>query len=228
MKLHDLNASVFVTRIACVAVILFVAATGLTLSGEAQTVNSGERVFGKVTIEPFLDDSNGNEVYMLETQKTPSPSRSNIRAAAPLYAVVYPVSSTVPEYELNCQVTNCDHLNVLPFPDTDYGLLPGSDQACTDFNAGNPCSPVKGHDHLVGVASTGGDFNVAWHVELVLFTQHAFIDSQINTRITTLSQLQALVNSGDAFIVDTPITFNCSVVSEQTYDLGSPVVIPYP
>ena len=101
------------------------------------------------------------------------------------------------------------------------------DQACTDFNGGSPCSPVKGHDHLVGVASTGGDHN-AWHVELVVFTHAAFLDGTINTRVTTLSQIQALVKSGDVFIVDTPITFTSSVTSEQTYDLGTPVVIPYP
>jgi hypothetical protein len=119
-------------------------------------------------------------------------------------------------------------LNVLPFPDSDYGALSGSDQACTDFNGGSPCSPVKGHDHLVGVASTGGNFNQAWHVELVIFSPAAFVDGSINTRITTLSQLQALEQSGDVFIVDTPITFSCSVTSKETYERGTPVVIPYP
>lgn len=228
MRLHDLKTRAFVTRIASIATILFVAATISTMSSRAGSASSGERVFGQVTIEPFLDDSNGNTVYMLETQKTPAPSRSNVKAVAPLYAVVYPVSSTVPGGELNCQPTNCDHLNVLPFPDTDYGVLPASDVACVDFNGGSLCSPVKGHDHLVGVAPTGGDFNVAWHVQLVIFTRAAFVDGKINTRVTTLNQLQALVSSGDVFIADTPITFNCSVVSEQTYNIGSPVVIQYP
>jgi hypothetical protein len=59
----------------------------------------------------------------------------------------------------------------LLFPDVDYGALPGSDKACADFNGGGPCSPVEGHDPLLGVASTSGDFNVAWHVKLAVVTQ---------------------------------------------------------
>jgi hypothetical protein len=36
------------------------------------------------------------------------------------------------------------------------------------------------------------------------------------------------VASGDAFIADTPVTFNCSITSERTYDKATPVVIPFP
>jgi len=196
------------------------------LSTKAGSVDSGQRFFGRSEVQPAFDDSTGNTIYLLAPLKTPL-SPANTAATAPYYHVVYPLGSTVPAQELNCQPTNCDHLNVLPFPETDYGALPGFDQACTDFNGGSPCSPVKGHDHLVGVASTEGDHN-AWHVELVVFTHAAFLDGTINTRVTTLSQIQALVKSGDVFIVDTPITFTSSVTSEQTYDLGTPVVIPYP
>lgn len=217
-----------VTSRAFLAAALLAGSVCLCVSSQAFVVDSGQRVYGQLDIEPALDDSNGNAVYMLETQKTPFPSKSNVTATAPLYAVVYPISSSVPGYELNCQPTNCDHLNVLPFPDVDYGALSGANQACLDFNGGSPCSPVKGHDHLIGVASSGGDFNVAWHVELVIFTHAAFLDGKINTRVTTLSQIQALVKSGDAFIADTPITFNCAVVSERTYDIGTPVEITYP
>jgi hypothetical protein len=93
------------------------------------------------------------------------------------------------------------------------GVLAGNDPACT--------------------ASTGGDFNVPWQVELVIFTPKAFQSDPnhpaiINTRITTVAQLQSLVNDGDVFIVETPITFDCAVVSEQTYDNGAPLVVPYP
>jgi hypothetical protein len=113
------------------------------------------------------------------------------------------------------------------------GVLAGNDPACTAFNRGLPCSPVKGHDYLIGIASTGGDFNVPWQVELVIFTPKAFQSDPnhpaiINTRITTVAQLQSLVNDGDVFIVETPITFDCAVVSEQTYDNGAPLVVPYP
>ena len=79
-----------------------------------------------------------------------------------------------------------------------------------------------------GRQSTHGDFNVAWHVQLVIFTHAAFLDGKINTRITTLSQINALVKSGDAIIADTPITFNCSSTSERTYDIGTPKVIAFP
>ena len=205
-----------------------VVAACLCFPVKADTVESGQRVLAQTSIEPAFDASTGSPIYLLTPLKSPFPSKSNPRAAAPLYLVTYPLSSTLPAAEFNCQPNNCDHVNVLPFPDVDYGALAGTDTACADFNGGNPCAPVKGHDHLVGVASTKGDFNVAWHVQLVIFTHAAFLDGKINTRITTLSQLEALVQSGDAFIADTPITFNCSVVSGRTYDMGTPVVIPFP
>ena len=209
------------------AAAVIVAASSLCVPGKALAIDTGQTTFGQSAVEPALDDSSGNTIYLLTPLKNPFPSKSNTKASAPMYIVVYPLISTVPDFELNCQPTNCDHLNVLPFPDSDYGALPGSDKACVDFNAGSPCSPVKGHDHLVGVDPTG-DFNVAWHVELVVFTSAAFADGKINARVTTLDQIQALVKSGDAFIADTPITFNCSVTPEQTYDLGTPVAIPFP
>lgn len=189
---------------------------------------SGQRTFGQASVEPALDTANGSTVYLLTPDKAPFPSKANPVATAPLYLPLYPVTSTVAADELNCQPTNCDHVNVLPFPNTDYGALPGTDQRCVDFNGGAPCSAVKGHDHLVGVASTHGDFNVAWHVKLVVFTHAAFVDGKINTRITTLNQINALVASQDAVILDTPITFNCSITSERTYEMGTPKVIPFP
>jgi hypothetical protein len=198
----------------------------LCLSSQAVAAESGQHKLGQDTVEPAIDDSNGNEVYLLTPDKAPLPSKANPVATAPLYLPLYPVTSTVDASTLNCQPTNCDHVNVLPFLSADYG--PASAQACADFNGGNPCSLVKGHDHLVGIASTGGDFNVAWLVKLVVFTPKAFADGKINTRIMTLNQMNALVVSGDVTVLDTPITFNCSVTSERTYDLGTPLVIAFP
>ena len=189
---------------------------------------SGEVKLGNSTIEPAFNDTTGNPVFYLETTKSPMPVKANSHAIAPLYAVVYPVGSAVPADQLNCQPTNCDHLNVLPFPDADYGLLAGFEPACQAFNGGQPCSPVKGHDHLIGIASTGGDFNVPWQVQLVIFMSKAFHDGTINTPITTVAQLQSLVSNDEVFIVDTPITFDCAVVSERTYDNGTPLEVPYP
>jgi len=207
---------------------LVIAASGafLGLPNNALAADSGQRTFGQASVEPSIDDSTGGAVYLLTPIKAPNPTNNNPKADAPLYLVVYPLNSAIPASDLNCQPTNCDHVNVLPFPNTDYGAA--INQACVDFNGGSPCSAVKGHDHLVGIASTGGDFNVAWHVKLVFFTHDGFTNGAINTRITTLTQLQALVNSGYVAIGDTPITFHCSRTSEATYDKGTPVVIPYP
>jgi hypothetical protein len=210
------SATAFIASVAC-----------LCLTTRAVASESGQRNFAQVSVEPAIDDANGNTIYLLTPIKAPFPSNANPVATAPLYLTLYPLTSTVPAADLNCQPTNCDHANVLPFPSMDYGFLSGSDKRCADFNGGDPCSPVKGHDHLVGVAPTG-DFNVAWHVEFVVFTSKAFTNGKIHTRITTLNQLNALVASKDVMIIDTPVTFNCSITSERTYELGKPVVIPFP
>jgi hypothetical protein len=200
----------------------------LFVAGEAFSQESGQRDFAKVSVEPAINSANGATVYLLTPINAPFPSKANpTHATAPLYLPLYPLASTVQASGLNCQPANCDHVNVLPFGSPDYGILPGTDSACKDFNGGEPCSLVKGHDHLIGVPPTG-DFNVAWHVELVVFTSKAFSDGKINTRITTLDQINGLVKSADAIIIDTPVTFNCSITSERTYELGTPVVIPFP
>jgi hypothetical protein len=208
----------------------FCAALSLTaavmLFSNAAFAQSGEVTLGNSTIESAIDDTTGSTVFYLEPKNAPSPVKANGHAIAPLYAVVYPVQSTIPTDSLNCQPTNCDHLNVLPFMDPDYGMA--STKACGEFNGGAPCSPVKGHTHLLGVASTGGDFNVPWQVYLVLFTPQAFADGTINTRITTLSQLTALENSGEVFTIATPITFLCAIVSQRTYEQGTPMSISLP
>jgi len=206
------------------ALVVLVACTCGT--SKAIASESGQRNFAQVSVEPAIDSSTGNGIYLLTPIKAPFPSKANTVATAPLYLPLYPLSSTVPTSDLNCQPTNCDHVNVLPFHFSGYNALPGTDQACVDFNGGQECSLVKGHDHLVGVAPTG-DFNVAWHVKLVVFTSKAFGDGAINTRITTVGQIDALVASKDVMVTDTPITFNCSITSEQTYERGTPVVIPF-
>jgi hypothetical protein len=212
-----------ILAIALVAVCAFACTTINAYSQE-----SGQRTFANVSVEPAIDFSNGSTIYLLTPIKAPFPSKANPVATAPLYLPLYPLSSTVVADELNCQPSNCDHANVLPFPSPDYGALPGTDQRCVDFNGGAPCAAVKGHDHLVGVAKTHGDFNVAWTVKPVVFTHAAFVDGAINTRITTLTQLMSLVASGDVVIAPDLVTFNCSVTAERTYEMGTPVVIPFP
>jgi len=211
---------------------LFAIACSIALvsaSVNAYAQESGQRTFAQVSVEPAIDYSTGNTIYLLTPIKAPFPSKANPIATAPLYLPLYPLSSTVVADELNCQPGNCDHANVLPFPDPGfYGALPGTDPACADFNGGQACATVKGHDHLVGAANTHGDFNVAWTVHPVIFTHKAFDDGMINVRITTLKQLMAEVASQDVVIAPELVTFNCSITSERTYEKGTPVVIPFP
>lgn len=206
------------------ATALFAAA--VMLFSNAAFAQSGEVIQGNSTIGPVYDSATGNIVFVRQALGAPMPVNSNVNSMVPVYVVVYPLQSTIPADSLNCQPTNCDHLNVLPFPDPAYGL--GSDALCQRWNGGNPCSLVKGHNHLFGVASSGGDFKVPHFVKLVLFTPQAFTDQAINDVVRTLEQMQALVASGDVVVVDAPITVNLSVVPERTYELGTPTVIPFP
>jgi hypothetical protein len=199
---------------------------------------SGQTAFGQATVEPALDDATGNVVFILTPNGAPLPSKANPHAQDVMYIPVYPTSSTIPGAHLDCQTGagtgtgNCNHLQVLPFSNPVYDPDPadrsGSSKACQDYNGGRPCTVYLGHDHLIGVPSTGSGFNVAWHVELVLFTPKGFRDGAIDSRITTLSDLDALVASGDAVIAPTPIVFNCSIVAQAVYDQGTPLSFPFP
>jgi hypothetical protein len=184
----------------------------------AASLPTGEHAVGNTVIEPAYDDSTGTIVY-LHTPNTLAPLGShpfggNQHAAAPLYIVAYPAGVNL---TLNCMAVpgNCpDHDGVIATVAT--GLEP--DTYGTDPTA------VPGHDHLVGKASTGGDFNVPWHVYVELFTSPSAV-----THITTLAQLQAAWTSGAVLTttsgmgVDTGITFICGIVSQFAYDHGSPV-----
>ena len=152
---------------------------------------SGQRIFGQVTVEPAVDLATGNEIFLLTPNGAPLPSKAAQRAHAPLFLVLYPDSSAVPASSLNCQPTNCDHVQTFSYT-------------------------LKGHDHLVGVPHTG-DFNVAWDVILVAFTQQGFADGAINTRILTLDKLNDAIAKGDAVTIGPVLTFNCSITSIATY-----------
>lgn len=208
-------------------VMLFAAAT-ILISPVTVLAQSGGVVLGHSIIEPAIDDMTGAPVFILETQKSPFPVKSSPNAAAPIYAVLYPLASSVPASGLDCQPTNCDHDQVFEMPNTDYGVLPAT--LCQQFTPdhGSDCSALKGLNILLGLAQTGGDFNVPWNVEFVFFTHQAFEDGAINKVIKTHAELMALWSSGDVQILDTPVTFSCAPVSEATYDRGTPEVIPYP
>jgi hypothetical protein len=84
---------------------------------------------------------------------------------------------------------------------------------------GSDPTAIPGHDHLVAPPASGGDFNVAWEVVEVLFTNKA----AANTRLTTESAIEDAVDRGDAIDVDLGFAFNCSVVPAAVYLRGKPV-----
>jgi hypothetical protein len=102
-------------------------------------------------------------------------------------------------------------------PDHD-GLVAGAATAIMPGVYGSNPAAVPGHDHLVGAAVTKGDFNVAWHVYLELFTSSGAV-----THITTLSELNTAKGSGSVRQVDSGIVFLCAIVSESAYLHGIPV-----
>ncbi len=163
---------------------------------------SGQRAFGQVTVEPAIDAATGDQIFLLTPNKAPLPSKAAPRAVAPMYLVLYPTNSAIPAGLLNCQPTNCDHVQTFAYP-------------------------LKGHDHLVGVPHTG-DFNVAWAVILVAFTEQGFGDGAIDTRILTLDQLDHAITQGDVTTIGPVLTFNCSMTSVATYLHGTPLSFPAP
>lgn len=195
-----------------VALVGLVAAAPVLANG---TEPSGERLRGQSAVEPAYDYSTGQLVYLQTPIHLPAPPASthaNPRAVAPLYLVEYPPSSTVPQsHNLNCMGVpgNC--------PDHD-GVVAGiATQVMPGVYGSNPAA-VPGHDHLVGIANTGGDFNVAWEVWEVLFTNSA----AANQHITTLTQLNNALNSKNAITFDLGFNFHCSSVSAAAYYNGTP------
>src|SRR5512141_628527 len=61
----------------------------------ANGIASGERAFGKVTVEPAYNADTGTLIYLLTPDKAPNPSKANAKATSPLYLVEYPASTTV-------------------------------------------------------------------------------------------------------------------------------------
>ncbi len=190
-------------RVAVAAFLSVVAFAVVTTSAGAF---SGQVFFAGVSVEPAVNDANGATIYLLTPNGAPFPSKANSVATAPLYLPMYPLSSSIHAADLNCQPTNCDHVQAVPPP---------------IVAAESPVYPAGGaylgHDHIVGVAKSGGDFNVAWHVILLAFTPHAVLDGAVNTRLLTDEQIGAAELAGDVQEFPTPIVFNCSIVNEKVY-----------
>ena len=173
------------------------------------TLPSGERMVGQTSIEPAYDDQTGNIIYLSTPIKSPFPTHTNWHSVAPLYLVEYPPSTTVGT--LNCMGVpgNC--------PDHD-GAVAGVATSIMPSVYGTDPSVVPGHDHLVAPPAGGGDFNVAWEVVEVLFTNNA----AANTHITTEAQIDAAIASGNAIEVDLGFAFHCAVVSGAGYRHAAP------
>jgi hypothetical protein len=183
---------------------------------------SGSFVGGGGTIEPAYDDTTGTLVYLstpngppVHVPKKIDPSTNMPVNVAPIYLPMYPVGSGIDPATLNCAHVPADNC-------PDHGpLLAGAAMAISSaagfgsvYSAG-----VVGHDHLVGIASTGGDFNILWEPVLVLFTNPV----AAMTHITTLAQINAAVGSGNAIEVPIPpATFHCSSVSAAAYWRATP------
>lgn len=196
-----------------VGIATIAAAVGVAGSAPAlaASVPTGEVATGQSLIEPAIDDSTGAIVYLRTPTHVANPVNSNDRAAAPLYLVVYPTSAKTHVGTLNCEdkpVENCP----------DHGPeIAGLASSVVPSVYGDG---VFGHDHLVGVANTGGDFNIAWDVKVVLFAN----STAANNHLTTLDAIDQAITNHQAFIFPGEITtFHCNVVSASAYDKGTPV-----
>ena len=217
------------------ALVLFASASsaGSAPSGQRMYGNtsfdpvSGHFTGGGGTIEPAYDDSTGTLVYL----RTPNNANSakNLPKkmvpfldmgfslpvnVAPIFLPVYPAGSGIDPATLNCAHIPADNC-------IDHG--PGVAGAAMAITSGMGLhvydNGVLGHDHLVGIAKTGGDFNVLWEPVLVLFTNA----TAATQHITTLDQVRTAVNAGDAFVVTLPqLTFPCSAEGPAAYQKATP------
>jgi hypothetical protein len=181
---------------------------------------SGQRMIGNTTfngtiftggggvIEPAIDDANGSLTYLLTpNNSTTMPNAHNV---APLYLPVYPAGSGIDPTTLNCSHVPADNC-------ADHG--PGVSGAAMGIDPTVYGAGVLGHDHLVGIAKTKGDFNVIWEPILVLFTNAG----AARTRLLTIGDITGAVSSGNAFEVPLPqLDFHCSAVSAALYNHATP------
>jgi len=174
-----------------------------------QTLPSGERTVGKAAVEPAYNAETGSLMYLLTPEKAPFPSKANGHATSPLYLVEYPPGSTVGT--LNCMGVpgNCpDHDGLVASVAT--GAMPGV--------YGTDPTALPGHDHVADPPG-GADWNIAWEVIEVVFTNA----QAANTHLTTDQQIEDAVQAGDAIEIDLGVAFDCAAVPASLYWKGTPV-----
>jgi hypothetical protein len=184
------------------------ASVGVVSVSAASPLPSGEVTFGQTVVEPAYDLANGNIVY-LSTPMQAAVHPNFAKNVAPIYLPMYPTGA-------NVGTLNCEDVPVENCPDHGPAVA-GLAQALGNSSVyGNG---VIGHDHLVGIASTGGDLNILWLPVLVLFNTPSAV-----THVTTMSQLHALELAGAVTEIPLqPATFHCSVVSAAVYANGTPL-----
>jgi hypothetical protein len=195
--------------------VVSVSAAGSSPSGQVMIGNTSlaltptpHFVGGGSVIEPAYDDGTGTLVYL--STPTKAQTHPNAHNVAPLYLPVYPVGSGIDPASLNCAHVPADNC-----PDHGPGVAGAAMSIVPSVYGGG----VLGHDHLVGIASTGGDFNVIWEPVLLLFT-----NAQAATQhITTLAQIRAAEVAGNAIEIPLPtLDFSCASVSAAVYASGTP------
>jgi hypothetical protein len=202
--------------------ILLAGALAVSLAGithariaAAASMPSGERINGQSTIEPVYDDTTGNLNFVMTPNQAPNPVNANPQSWAPFYVPVYPLSASASVGTLQCAHVPADNC-----PDHGPPIAGAAASIVPSVYGAPDGSGVLGHDHLMAPPGSGGDFNIAWEPILVLFTSSA----AANTHLTTLAQLNAAVNSGNAFEVPLPqLTFHCEVVPANLYANSTPV-----
>lgn len=192
---------------------LFLAALVLpfVIGGQASAAGlpSGEVQVGKSAIEPAYNADTGTIIYLMTPEKSPFPTHTSTHAVAPLYLVEYPPGSTVGT--LNCMGVpgNC--------PDHD-GIVAGVATGAMPGVYGTDPSLVPGHDHIVDPQGAP-DFNVAWEVIEVLFTNKA----AANTHLTTDAAIDDAVKAGNAIEIDLGFAFHCSIAPQTLFAKGTPI-----
>lgn len=178
------------------------------------SIPSGERQLGQSFIEPAYNADSGKLIYLLTPLGAPFFSKANFHAVSPLYLVVYPHSAAGSVGTMNCAFEGGDNC-----PDHG-GEIAGLANTVMPSVYGNG---VWGHDHIVDPPG-GADFNIAWSVEVILFTDNAYA----NAHLTTENAIDGAVTLGHAIRVPTPIVFNCNVVPAATYGRATPLGGPRP
>ena len=169
---------------------------------------SGHFVGGGGSIEPAYDDVKGTIIYLWTPNK--AKVHPNAHNVAPLYLPVYPTGVGIDPASLNCAHIPADNC-----ADHGDGVAGAAQQIMGNVYGDG----VVGHDHLAGVASSGGDFNVIWEPTLVLFTSK----DAAATHITTDEQIDDAVKAGNAIEVPLPqLDFNCAIVGAAVYNHATP------